>query len=207
MGNLIITISREFGSGGRKVGEKLAQQLCIPFYDKEIIQMTAEKSGLSTEFLSNAEEHSHRSFLFSIATAPYSDFKYPYQYDTPVTDKAFFAQASIIRELAAKDNCVIVGRCADYLLKEEEKLLRVFITADMEERRQRIVNEYGIDEKESLTKLKKADKAREKYVRHYTGEDWGSIHNHDLVINTTFTGIDGAVEIIKSALRAKGYIK
>ncbi len=88
MGNLIITISREFGSGGRKVGELLAQQLCIPFYDKEIIQITQEKSGLSQEFLENAEEHSRKSFLFSIATTAYADMKYPYQYDTPVTDKA-----------------------------------------------------------------------------------------------------------------------
>lgn len=206
MSNLIITISREFGSGGRAVGSKLAQRLNIPFYDKEIIQMTAEKSGLSEEFLASAEEHSNRSFLFSIASAPYSDFKYPYQYDTPVTDKAFFAQANVIREIAANTNCVIVGRCADYLLKDEKKLLRVFISADMEERRQRIITEYGIDEKESVTKLRKADKSREKYVRHYTGEEWGSIKNHDLVINTSFTGVDGAVEIILAALQAKGYI-
>lgn len=207
MSNLIITISREFGSGGRKVGELLSQKLGIPFYDKEIIQIAADKSGLSEEFLANAEDHTNRSFLFSIATAPYSDFKYPYQYDTPVTDKAFFAQANVIRELAAETSCVIVGRCADYILKDEEQLLRVFISADMEERRQRIISEYGIDEKESVTKLRKADKAREKYVRHYTGEDWGSIKNHDLVINTSFTGIDGAVEIIMAALHAKGYIK
>lgn len=205
MSNLIITISREFGSGGREVGAKLAQQLGIPFFDKEIIQLTAEKTGLSEEFLSNAEKNTN-SFLFSIINAPYSDFKYPYQYDAPVTDKAFFSQANVIRELAAKGSCVIVGRCADYLLKDEEKLLRVFISAETEERRQRIINNYGIDEKESVTKLRKADKAREKYVRHYTGEGWGSIKNHDLVINTSFTGIDGAVEIIKTALRAKGYI-
>lgn len=205
MSNLIITISREFGSGGREVGAKLAQQLGIPFFDKEIIQLTAEKTGLSEEFLSNAEKNTN-SFLFSIINAPYSDFKYPYQYDAPVTDKAFFSQANVIRELAAKGSCVIVGRCADYLLKDEEKLLRVFISAETEERRQRIINNYGIDEKESVTKLRKADKAREKYVRHYTGEDWGSIKNHDLVINTSFTGIDGAVEIIKTALKAKDYI-
>lgn len=206
MSNLIITISREFGSGGREVGSKLAKQLGIPFYDKEIIQLTAEKSGLSEEFLANVESQASNSFLFSIVNAPYSDFKYPYQYDAPITDKAFFSQANVIRELAAKNSCVIVGRCADYLLKDESKLLRVFISADMESRRQRIINSYGIDEKESVTKLRKADKSREKYVRHYTGEDWGSIKNHDLVINSSFTGIDGAVEIIKTALKAKGYI-
>lgn len=207
MGNLIVTISREFGSGGRKVGELLAQQLCIPFYDKEIIQITQEKSGLSKEFLENAEEHSRRSFLFSIATTAYADMKYPYQYDTPVTDKAFFAQSDVIRELAAKNNCVIVGRCADYILKEEDKMLRVFITAEHDDRLKRIIAEYGIDEKEAPAKLKKADKARASYVRLYTGEEWGSIHNHDLIINTSFTGIEGAVNIIKEALHSKGYIK
>ena len=207
MGNLIITISREFGSGGRKVGELLAQQLCIPFYDKEIIQITQEKSGLSQEFLENAEEHSRKSFLFSIATTAYADMKYPYQYDTPITDKAFFAQSDVIRDLAAKDNCVIVGRCADYILKDEEKMLRVFITADHDDRLKRIIDEYDIEEKEAPSKLKKADKARASYVRLYTGEEWGSIHNHDLIINTSFTGIEGAVNIIKEALHSKGYIK
>lgn len=207
MSNLIITISREFGSGGRKVGELLAHQLSIPFYDKEIIQKTEEKSGLSKDFIANAEEHTRKSFLFSIATAPYADMKYAYQYETPVTDQAFFAQSAVIRELADADNCVIVGRCADYLLREQEKLLRVFISASPEDRRRRVIEDYGIPEKEAVSKIKKADKARASYVRHYTGEDWGSIHNHDLVINTSFTGIDGAVEIIKVALRAKNFIR
>lgn len=207
VGNLIVTISREFGSGGRKVGEMLAQQLCIPFYDKEIIQITQEKSGLSKEFIENAEEHSRKSFLFSIATAAYSDMKYTYQYDTPITDKAFFAQSDVIRELASKNNCVIVGRCADYILKEETKLLRVFITANHDDRLKRIINEYGIDEKEAPSKIKKADKARASYVRLYTGNEWGSIQNYDLVINTSFFDVDGAVNIIKEALHSKGFIK
>jgi len=207
MGNLIITISREFGSGGRKIGELLATQLCIPFYDKEIIQMTAEKSGLSADFVAEQEEHSRRSFLFSIASGPYSAVSMPFPYDSNVTDQAYFSQTDIIRELAAAGSCVIVGRCADYILREEEKLLRVFVTADPEKRRQRIVNEYGIDEKSSADKIKKADKARASYVRRYTGEEWGDVNNYDLVINSDFTGITGAVEVIKTALRARGYIR
>ena len=207
MGNLIITISREFGSGGRKVGELLAHQLSIPFYDKEIIQKTEEKSGLSKDFIANAEEHTRKSFLFSIATAPYSDMKYAYQYETPVTDQAFFAQSAVIRELAEANNCVIVGRCADYQLREQEKLHRVFISASPEDRRRRVIEDYGIPDKEAVSKIKQADKARASYVRLYTGEEWGSIRNHDLVINTSFTGIEGAVEIIKVALRSKNYIR
>ena len=207
MGNLIITISREFGSGGRKIGEKLAQQLSIPFYDKEILQRTAEKSGLSQDFIANAESHSRKSFLFSIATAPHSDMKFSYQYETPVTDQAYFAQSQVIRELAEANNCVIVGRCADYILREEEKLLRIFIVASPDDRLRRVVDEYGMEEKDASSKIKKADKARASYVRHYTGEEWGDVKNYDLVINTSYSGIDGAVEIIKSALRAKGYVK
>ena len=207
MGNLIVTISREFGSGGRKIGEVLATQLGIPFFDKEIIQMTADKSGLSEDFVAQQEEHSRRSFLFAIASGPYATVNMPFPYDANVTDQAYFSQTDIIRELAAAGSCVIVGRCADYILREEEKIIRVFITADPETRRQRIVNEYGIDEKSSADKIKKADKARASYVRRYTGEEWGEARNYDLVINSDFTGIQGAVEVIKAALRARGYIR
>ena len=207
MGNLIVTISREFGSGGRKVGELLALQLNVPFYEKEIIEITAEKSGLSPEFIASAEENTRRSFLFNIATASYPDMKYSYQYDTPITDKAFFAQSAVVRELAERNSCVIVGRCADYLLRDEERILRVFITAKHEDRMKRIIEEYGVEEKDAASKIKKTDKARASYTRHYTGEEWGSIRNHDLVINTSFTGVDGAVEVIKAALRTRSLIK
>lgn len=207
MGNLIITISREFGSGGRAIGERLARQLSIPFYDKEILQKTAEKSGLSQEFIENAESHSRKSFLFAMATAPYNDMKFSYQYETPITDQAYFAQSQVIRDLADTTNCVIVGRCADYILREEEKLFRVFIIASPEDRRRRVIEEYGIAEKDANSKIKKADKSRSSYVLHYTGEEWGDPKNYDLVINTSYSGIDGAVEIIKSALRIKGYVK
>lgn len=207
MSNLIITISREFGSGGRKIGALLAEKLDIPFYDKEIIQMTAEKSGLSPDFVARQEESSQKNFLFSIATGPYTGFSNPFPYDSGVSDQAYFSQTDILRELAAAGSCVIVGRCADYILRAEEKLLRVFITADPEARRRRIVAEYGLDEKGSADKIKKADKSRAAYVRRYTGEEWGNIHNYDLVINSDFTGIDGAVDTILAALQAKGFLK
>lgn len=206
MSNLIITISREFGSGGRKIGEILAQKLGIPFYDKEIIQMTAEKSGLSPEFVAQQEEHNQRNLLFSIATGPYTGLNNPFPYDSNVSDQAYFSQTGILRELAAAGSCVIVGRCADYILREEEKLLRVFITASPEARRQRVVAEYGLDEKGSAEKIKKADKARAAYVRRYTGEEWGDIHNYDLTINSDFTGVDGAVAVIYTALKEKSLI-
>lgn len=207
MENVIITISRKFGSGGRFVGEQLARELGIPFYDKEIIQLAAEKSGLAADFIESAENNVTKSFLFSIATAStYSDIKYSLQFDTPITDKAFFAQATVIRELAEKSSCVVVGRCADYILRERDNLCRVFITAGDEFRLKNLIEKYDIPEKDAAAKMKSADKARSNFVRRYTGENWGDINNHDLIVNTEFTGIEGAVQVIKAALQSKGLI-
>ena len=207
MSNLIITISREFGSGGRLAGEKLAKELGIQFYDKEIIRITAEKSGLSPEFIEDNEERVNNNFLFSVATAAYPDFNYVPQYDVPINEKTFIAQANVIKELAGQGSCVIVGRCADYILRAQEKLLRVFIRSEIADRTRRIAEEYQMEEEAAQKRIARNDKNRANYYRHYTGNDWGSMKNYDLTINTGFCGVDGAVEIIKAALRAKGYIE
>ena len=206
MGNLIITISREFASGGRFIGEKLAAQLGIPFFDKTIIQMAAEKSGLSPEFIEQSEEKASNSFLFNLATTAQSSSNFMLQYDTPVTDKAFFAQAAVIRELAAKDSCVIVGRCADHVLREEEKLVKIFVFGTLEDRVRRAVDKYGVSAHGAEEKIKKIDKSRSNYYKYYTGEPWGAVKNFDLAINSTFTGLDGAVSIIKTMLLEKEWI-
>ena len=206
MGNLIITISREFGSGGRVIGEKLAAQLGIAFFDKSIIQMAAEKSGLSPEFIEKSEETATSSFLFNLAATAYSNAKYTLQYDTPVNDKAFFAQSGIVREIASKGDCVIVGRCANFILREEEKLVRVFITGTKENKIKRIVEKYDMPLEGASERLRKIDKSRANYYKYYTGEAWADIKNYDLVINSSFTEIDGAVSIIKTILKEKNYI-
>ena len=206
MSNTIITISREFGSGGRLVGEKLAQALDIPFYDSAIIEMAAEKSGLAPSFIEQNEEHIPNSFLFNLSASALSSYKPSLQYDTPINDKTFFAQSAVVRELAAQGSCVIVGRCADYVLREEPGLVRVFICAEPEDRKKRAVEKYGLDSASIESRLKKIDKARANYYKFYTGENWGGIHEHDLIINTSFIGIDGAVEVIKTLLKEKGFI-
>ena len=198
MNKLVVAISRQFGSGGRLVGEKLAADLGILFYDKTIIELAAKRSGLSTEFIENSEEHASNSFLFNLATTSYSSPSYIFQYDLPIADKAFFAQASVIKELAGKDNCVIVGRCADYILRNDPSCVKVFLYADMEDRKKRIERLYKISEDEVESKINKIDKGRSNYYRHYTGEKWGDIFNHDLSVNVSITGIDGAVNVIKS---------
>ncbi|MBR2831940.1 MAG: cytidylate kinase-like family protein [Oscillospiraceae bacterium] len=206
MSNTIITISREFGSGGRLVGEKLAQVLGIPFYDSAIIEMAAEKSGLSPSFIEQNEEHIPNSFLFNLSASALSSYKPSLQYDTPINDKTFFAQSAVVRELAAQGSCVIVGRCADYVLREEPGLVRIFVCAEAEDRKKRAVENYGLDSATIDSRLKKIDKARANYYKFYTGENWGGIHEHDLIINTSFIGVDGAVEVIRTLLKEKGFI-
>lgn len=202
MDKFIITISREFGSGGRLVGEKLAARLGVEFYDRSIIKLAAEKSGLSYKFIEQNEEHVTNSLIFNISAA--SSFTQAMTYfDTPVNDKTFFAQAEVIRELAG-NSCVIVGRCADYILREDPALVRLFITANLEDRVRRAVEEYNYPAVTAVEKIKKIDKRRANYYKYYTGQPWGNLHNYDLVINTSFTGIPGAVSIVMTMLEEKG---
>lgn len=207
MSNLVITISRDFGSGGRLVGEKLALRLGIPFYDKSIIKLAAEKSGLSPDFIERSEEQASNSFLFNLVSTAHAGPNFFLQYDTPVNDKAFFAQAAVIREIAERDSCVIVGRCADYVLREHDNLARVFIYSSPEDKVRRAVEEYGIPAQGAEDRINKINKGRANYYKYYTGEVWGSLRAHDLSINTSFTGIDGAVDVIMSMLKTKQMVK
>jgi len=204
MSNLIITISREFGSGGRKIGELLATQLGIPFYDKEIIQMTAEKSGLSADFVASQEERSSRSFLFSIASSPYSGIASPFPYDNNVSDQAYFSQTDIIRELAKAGSCVIVGRCADFVLKGES--IDVFIAASMPfkiARKRSMAPEKADYTDQQMAKwIDEVNKARCKYYEHYTNQKWGNIQNYHLCVHSDLVGVDGSVDTIMAYLNA-----
>lgn len=206
MKKVLIAISRQFGSGGRLIGEKLAGDLGILFCDRSLIQMTAEKSGLAPEFIEKNEESVPSGFLLNLSAASFPTFKENLAYDQPINDKTFFAQSSVIKELAARESCVFVGRCADYILREDPDLVRIFICAPKDQRRQRAVEKYDIPENEIDSKLKKIDKARSNYYKYYTGELWGNPMNNDLIINTGYTGVDGAVETIKAMLKAKGIL-
>jgi cytidylate kinase len=204
MDKYIITISREFGSGGRLIGEKLAARLGVEFYDKSIIQLAAERSGLSYKFIEQNEENISNSLLFNFpAATAYTNFRTTAFFDTPTNDKTFLAQAEVIRELS-KANCVVVGRCADYILREDPALIRLFITARFEDRVRRAVEEYKFTSESTEDKIKKIDKSRANYYKYYTGQPWGSLHNYDLVVNSSFTGVLGAVNVIMTMLEEKG---
>ena len=199
----IITISREFGTGARLIGREVAALLNYGYYDRALIEMAAERSGLSEEFIERTEEKASNSFLFNLATAAYLASDITAEYTVPVNDRAFMVQSDVIRDIARSGNGVIVGRCADYVLKDHPKLLRVFIYANKEDRINRIINEYGQDLKNAESALNKIDKGRANYHKFYTGTNWRSMDNYDLCINTSNTGIQGAVMAIKACAEEK----
>jgi cytidylate kinase len=196
MSNKVITISREFGTGARTIAQKLAIELGYAYYDRAIIQMAAEKSGLSPNFIEKNEEKANNSFLFNIATSAYISSGINLQYTVPVNDRAYIAQSEVIRELVEKENCVIVGRCANYVLADHENIMRVFVRADKKDRIRRCVEEYGFDAKTVEAELTKIDKGRASYYKFYTGDTWKNMDNYDICINTSRIEIDDAVRML-----------
>ena len=203
MANSIITISREFGTGARIIGRELAAQLGYDYYDRALIEMAAEKSGLSEEFIERTEEKASNSFLYNLAAAAYIASDITAQYAVPANDRAFMVQSDIIQDIAHSGNGVIVGRCADYVLRDHPSLLRVFLFGDRQDRLNRIINEYGQDPKNAESVLTKIDKGRANYHKFYTETDWRAMENYDLCINTSATGIQGAVAAIRAAAEEK----
>lgn len=188
MKNRIITISREFGSGGRTIGKKVAEKLGIPCYDAELIHKIAQQSGFSENYIKDAGEYTPGGFLASAfanrSMGPTNE------------DYLWKIQYNIITELAEKGPCVIVGRCADYILKDKADCLNVFIHADMQYRADRIVREYGEREESPEQRLKDKDKRRAAYHRFYTNMKWGYSQNYHLTLDSGVLGIDKCVEVI-----------
>ena len=203
MKKFILTISREFGSGGRLIGNKVAERFGVPFYDRELIEMAAEKSGLSPDFIARSDERATSSFAIgmganSAMNLDAGDFM---QYEVPVSDRAYYAQAAVITELAAKESCVIVGRSAGYILRDHPDVVRVLVVAPIDDRIERAVNDYGLPRKGLTDKIIKADKSRAGFYRRYTGENWLDARGYDLCINTGKLGIDNGVEAVSELLR------
>jgi cytidylate kinase len=200
--NIVITISREFGSGGRRIGEKVAQRLGVPFYDKKLIGIAAEQSGLSAEFIEDHEQKIHNSFLFNIAVSGFYSGNV-FNKDTLLQeDKLFLTQTKIIRELAETQSCVIVGRCADYILRGHEGAFHAFIYSDMASKVNRAVHEYGLDPAKAEAEIKRRDKARANHYNHYTGRDWGEIHNYHLSAHSDYVGAENLVDMIVGVAKA-----
>ena len=208
MKKLIITISREYGSGGKEIGKRLAEKLNIPFYDKKIIEMSAEVSGLSKEFIEETEQKNTGNTSYgNVLTGTFPCVTTPtlIKESAPLADQLFNAQRKVILDIAEKGSCVIVGRCADYILKDHENVINVFIHADMETRMKRAIEEYGHSEKEVKSVVKKYDKKRSNHYTTYTCRKWGERQNYDLMLNSKTLGIDGCVNLLMATYNE--YIK
>lgn len=206
--NKIITISRQYASGGREIGAKLAKALEIPFYDNELITRAARESGFAEEAFHMAETKATNSLLYSIAMgmSSYGNQELGFSH-LSLDDRIYLAQAEIIRKVAAEGPCVIVGRCADYILKELDNIVHVFIWADMPFRIERAMKmDNNIDPKKIPDFIRKTDKRRANYYNYHSCEQWGRAQNYHLSINSACIGIDNSVECIKAYVEHCGNI-
>ncbi len=203
MKNRVITIGRQFGSGGREIGEQLAKELGIPLYDKEILAHAAKQSGLHIGLFEKNDEKKTSSLLYTLATNSYFYGASLSSAEHAIGTQLYVAQVNAIKSLAEAGDCVMVGRCADYFLKKDFDLTSVFIRADQPARIERIMRRYGVAEKNARDMIKKIDKSRASYYNSVTGDKWGDSMIYDLCFNSTALGIDGSVALIRAYLDAK----
>ena len=197
----IVTISRQYGSGGRYIGKKLSEKLGIPCYDEKLIDMVAKESGFAQDFVAEKGERMTGSLLFNIASSlSFANNVFSNNNGVTLQDEIYFTQNRIIKELADKGPCVIVGRCADYILREREDCLNVFIFADNESKIERAEKYFNITREEAPAVLKKKDKARANHYKYYTDQEWGMASNYDLCLNSGLIGIEGCVKAIQQVL-------
>ena len=194
----VIVIGRQYGSGGHDIGKILADKLGFDFYDQEIIKMAAGTTGLTSEFIEKREETMTNSLLYDLVNQMY---QYRDEKEEAPKDKIFDAESKVIRDLANKGNCVIIGRCSDYVLRDDDRVLKVFFTAPMESRIERVMKRLGVESGNAQHRIRKEDKYRADNYRYYTGRIWGVSANFDLTINIDL-GIDFIEKCIDDALKA-----
>lgn len=200
---IIITIARQYGSGGREIGERVAKILGIPLYDKELITEAASRGNLNETVIKNAEESAANSLLYTLAMGSNMlGTTMHFGYKMPLNDKLFILQSEVIKEYAESGSCVFIGRCADYVLREEENLLRLFIYGDIEHRQARIRERHPeIKSTQVIDVMNKTDKRRSTYYNFYTGNKWGKYDNYDMAINSSTLGIEETAEMIAAAAK------
>ena len=202
--NKLVTISRQYGSGGGIIGKLVAEKLGLPFYDKEIIDMAVEKSGLSREVVESAELRAKSAFSYSFASA--MTFTDGLAADPiSMNDKLFLTQFDIIRQIGETKGGVIIGRCADYVLKDIPGVTNVFIHADVEDRVERCVTQYGVDPKDVRNRVRDYDKARMNYYNYHTSQKWGEFSNYNLALNTSYISDEKAADLIVTYMNTRKY--
>ena len=200
---LVITIGRQCGSGGRRIGQMLAEQLGIKCYDKEILNRAAKESGLAAELFETHDEKPTSSFLYSLVMDTYS---LGYTSSSYINHKIFLAQFDTIKKLASEESCVIVGRCADYALADDPNAFSVFITGDDDDKIKRIMETNNIDANKAKDIMIKTDKKRSSYYNYYSSKRWADSRSYDMCVNSTKLGLEGSVELIKTYAKIKGLL-
>lgn len=202
---LIITIARQYGSGGREIGGKVAETLGIPLYDKEIIKDAAAEGDLHIDVAKKADETAANSLLYTLAMGSnVLGTSMAFGYKMPLNDKLFILQSNVIKKYAQEGSCVIIGRCADYVLRDEPNLLRIFVYGDLEHRKERVAERHPeLKSSQVIDAINKTDKRRSSYYNFYTGNKWGKYDNYDLAVNSSSVGIDGTARLIAALAKEK----
>lgn len=196
----IITIGRQFGSGGHEIGNRLAKRLDIPLYDYNLIRMAARELKVSEDMANQVDETILGRFLsaYVVNSGTYTAFMGNDAYGVPLSDLVYDAQTEIIKKLAERSSCIFVGRCADYVLGDYSNCINAFVYAYKEDRIRRIMKIYNLNEKQAWDKIKKIDKERKLYYEAHTGRTWGSIEAHEMMFNASLMGIDGVVDALEA---------
>ena len=201
----VITIGRQFGLGGHDIGKLVAEKLGYAFYDKKLVEIAAKNSNISDETVKHIDEKATSSLLYSLVSGSYSirGMNGPLYYEMPLNDKLFIAQSDVIKSVAAQEDCVIVGRCADYVLDDAEdvQVINVFIYSPLENRINRITNLYDLNEKQAKDKILKSDKQRKTYYSYYSNRDWGRMSNYDICINSGKIGVEESAGMIVNFIK------
>ena len=205
MKNYIVTIAREYGSGGRECGKKLAELTGYKFYDKDLITLAAQKSGMSTDALNSVDEKAASSLLYTLALGSSIYNSGMGNVNLPINDKLFVVQSQIIKDIAnSGEGAIIVGRCADYVLSERDNVVKVYITSDFDTRVNTVMKRHDLTQSQARDLIIKTDKRRSNYYSYYTGEKWGKADKYDVVVSTARIGIDGAAGLIADYIKMLG---
>lgn len=201
---MVITIGRQYGSAGLEIGKKLAEELGVQIYDKEMLKRAAKESGICEEIFETHDEKPTSSFLYSLVMDTYSlGYSSTGYADMPINHKVFIAQFDTIKRIASEGPCVLVGRCADYALEDRKDVINIFIYADMEHRIRRIARKYDLTDAKAKDTIQKTDKKRAGYYNYYTNKEWGDAKGYDLCLNSAKLGIDGTVNAILEYLKIR----
>lgn len=208
--HFVITVERQYGSGGRLTSERLAKELGIHFYDEEILKMTSETSAIGEQYFRLADEKAGNNLLYRIVTNIKPELSEPAQNGHKITspENLFRFQSSVICKLAASENCIIVGRCGNYVLQDQlDDVIRIFVYADTVTRVRRIMDVDKVDEAEALRRMKRIDRTRTEYHRYFTGRNWMDMENYDLPINASRIDYDQMIVLIKDYMRLRGFLE